>query len=758
MRNKIHKIFSSIFWKLKATIPNFETFVEPRKHTSLLLDKSGEPKAKSKPGHGIASSIPQQLSSHGRVHLSGEELEDAATTAGESFLGDRKLNASKRDGTKLSDEFHTDRSTSDESDLGVARAGGSGFKLESSSRIQCDLASNRSSASSQGISQGWPHPVSVESPPFQAARVTSSPGKTSKPDIAEQTVVKDIIVRPPDRTSISQPALGTGRQVPEEILSGEVKAQDNRTAILGVSEQGPPDRSLNDAKQTSKHGDAVKGEVCRFTWGITSKFETRGKPTSSPQLCISGLQDFAVFGINIYDKSLRLSASDTPAPGSTRAWQTGRTESGTSGDYPRVPFKVHLSKRKLASETKSENAEAVATKRLKMAKETAAGSALEADYNRYLQVGPKHREAAVETMTFADYCAHRIQIWWLFKHHKFLKRRFAEHLKATKTGYSELILPLNSTKKKRLEWVAAIRIQRAWRKHIDLQVYRYYRDLINFSTRGDPVVLLRCVNPTEAKLLDSASGASVRFRLAGDKFPPNIYYKIFTQRPIQDLCANSPKDYTRRECKQLPMRHEHNNIVKLPPQHDPNHDHWYKRFENNGWRLVSDRLIHHMRNDPITLETSKKLYSFDHRKLQRKQDVEKLKRSKKIDWMKKMYKEGMLHARANDQQTIQLIEGAAAGMMATVDREGPDALEDWEVDELLDWTTSLNFDQYFNSWKVTATSACADSNLERIRSVQASSTDPYEFMISTTSSRAHSTHQSRNTPQAPSNSSIHIKS
>ena len=24
---------------------------------------------------------------------------------------------------------------------------------------------------------------------------------------------------------------------------------------------------------------------------------------------------------------------------------------------------------------------------------------------------------------------------------------------------------------------------------------------------------------------------------------------------------------------------------------------------------------------------------------------------------------------------------------------GPDALEDWEVDALLDWTTSLNFDE-----------------------------------------------------------------
>lgn len=33
------------------------------------------------------------------------------------------------------------------------------------------------------------------------------------------------------------------------------------------------------------------------------------------------------------------------------------------------------------------------------------------------------------------------------------------------------------------------------------------------------------------------------------------------------------------------------------------------------------------------------------------------------------------------------------GMVATVENYGTDALEDWEVDELLDWTTSLNFDE-----------------------------------------------------------------
>ena len=49
----------------------------------------------------------------------------------------------------------------------------------------------------------------------------------------------------------------------------------------------------------------------------------------------------------------------------------------------------------------------------------------------------------------------------------------------------------------------------------DVQVYCYYRDLINFKNRGDPAMMLRCINPQEAKLLDAAAGIHVKFRLAG---------------------------------------------------------------------------------------------------------------------------------------------------------------------------------------------------------------------------------------------------
>ena len=42
-----------------------------------------------------------------------------------------------------------------------------------------------------------------------------------------------------------------------------------------------------------------------------------------------------------------------------------------------------------------------------------------------------------------------------------------------------------------------------------------------------------------------------------DRFPPNIYYKIYTHRPIQDLCANAPRDYT-KSGKQRDMKCSHN--------------------------------------------------------------------------------------------------------------------------------------------------------------------------------------------------------
>ena len=62
--------------------------------------------------------------------------------------------------------------------------------------------------------------------------------------------------------------------------------------------------------------------------------------------------------------------------------------------------------------------------------------------------------------------------------------------------------------------------------------------------RGNPSQLLKAINPSEAFLLDSASNVHVRFRLGGEVFPPNIYYKIYLHGPLCDVNSFAPRDYS----------------------------------------------------------------------------------------------------------------------------------------------------------------------------------------------------------------------
>ncbi|XP_063954514.1 protein MFI-like [Lytechinus pictus] len=297
-------------------------------------------------------------------------------------------------------------------------------------------------------------------------------------------------------------------------------------------------------------------------------------------------------------------------------------------------------------------------------------------------------------------------------------------------------VPIKKKKKKRTEPLvpneAAAIIQQAWRRHIDVQVYRYYRDLINFRCRGNPAMMLRCINPKEARLLDAAAGIHIKFRLAGAKFPPNIYYKIFTHRTIIDMCANSPKDYTKASTKRFAARDVHNRREQGSPNlgqggGEVEKTGWYQREENNGWRLVSDRLILRADQDPITWESSRTKKDFQHSKLLRKEDVEKKKKRTKLEWMKKMYKEGMLQAQADDEGLNTLVEDATDGLMAQIENKGPDSVDDWEVDELLQWTSGLNFDDYQKSWKEIATSAGSETYIDERLQFKTSKQDPYEF-------------------------------
>ena len=64
-----------------------------------------------------------------------------------------------------------------------------------------------------------------------------------------------------------------------------------------------------------------------------------------------------------------------------------------------------------------------------------------------------------------------------------------------------------------------------------------------------------------------------------------------------------------------------------------------------------------------------------------------------------MYRNGMLRPTDNNPATQKLIDEAAKSLMETIDRrDGQDfnilSVEEWEVEELLEWTNGLNFDEY----------------------------------------------------------------
>ncbi|XP_053561034.1 protein MFI [Bombina bombina] len=266
---------------------------------------------------------------------------------------------------------------------------------------------------------------------------------------------------------------------------------------------------------------------------------------------------------------------------------------------------------------------------------------------------------------------------------------------------------------------AARVIQRAFRRFINIKVFNFYKNLINFKGKGDPRLLLKCINPQEAELIDAAAGIHVRFRLGGVRFPPNIYYKLFTHRPVVDMCANSPKNYTSPSTKQLLPKQIHNRGA-IPVK---DFSGWYSRVENNGWRLLTLRA--YSSTDQITTTGNRKRITFHHTRMQRKQDVERRQKLRKVDWMKKMYYEGSLHARTEDPNTQILVQRATQGVIQSVEQYGADIIMDWEVDELLTWTNALNYNEYCDDWRIigTSKSSSAFKGSALIRSAY----DTYEF-------------------------------
>ncbi|XP_060129828.1 protein MFI isoform X3 [Zootoca vivipara] len=198
-----------------------------------------------------------------------------------------------------------------------------------------------------------------------------------------------------------------------------------------------------------------------------------------------------------------------------------------------------------------------------------------------------------------------------------------------------------------------------------------------------------------AGFIDAAAGIHIRFRLGGVKFPPCIYYKIFTHRPVVDLCANSPKNYAKLAAKARQQR-------RFQEASFDDHRDWYQRIENNGWRLLSNRFWKDM--DPLTVKDNIRIKEFHYCKVQKKQVVERKRKRRKIEWLKKMYFGESLQAKTEDKNATLLIQRAAEGLINTLEDEGIDNIMEWEVDELLKWTNALNYEEYVKEWKEIGTS------------------------------------------------------
>lgn len=57
------------------------------------------------------------------------------------------------------------------------------------------------------------------------------------------------------------------------------------------------------------------------------------------------------------------------------------------------------------------------------------------------------------------------------------------------------------------------------------------------------------------------------------------------------------------------------------------------------------------------------------------------------------YNEGVRHAQTEHKETTPLLESATRGLIHTAERPGPGGGFDWEVDELIEWTNGLDFEE-----------------------------------------------------------------
>jgi len=321
----------------------------------------------------------------------------------------------------------------------------------------------------------------------------------------------------------------------------------------------------------------------------------------------------------------------------------------------------------------------------------------------------------------------------------------------------------------------ATRIQNAFRSYQGVRVYKFLRELIVFRNTGDPKMLLRTINPTEASLFDKATKIHLRFRLGGTVFPPTLYYKIFTRSPIADIGSFAPRDYTRP----VVDPDEVHNVARLSQGEFPStiqgtvkvggsmfqttatvnareraaihaadgdlgQEGWYERSENNGWRAVTVRATDELKRDSVETRPAVKScnsYMFGLNG-KTKEEKERGARNKKRQWLRQMYKNGLATEREPGKlvgmdrlATIHssLLETGGGSTfvthmdMAGVQQDGFDDDGEVEVEKLLEWTKELDYEGYMDDWRCIGTSGSSGAVVKKREEEKGEGADTGEF-------------------------------
>lgn len=271
----------------------------------------------------------------------------------------------------------------------------------------------------------------------------------------------------------------------------------------------------------------------------------------------------------------------------------------------------------------------------------------------------------------------------------------------------------------------------------------------------------------QAALFDKAAGVHVRFRLGGSSFPPTLLYKVFLSRPLCDVGAFAPRDYTSEKLAAPRELHSHpsrddlstgsalvsgqirvgasyfGTVVQVGPE---GMDQWYRRVENNDWRPITYRVLRDVTGGdapPGSVPEHERRaveqgVAFHYSRVKRQDEVQRRRKAKKRRWLMRMYQEGLAKERASEQlptgdrilavskpYSSCLEDDMDPGDKATVGlsepevkrghspeedrglgeaRDGLDFAED-DVEQLLEWSSALDYDAYVANWHVTATSA-----------------------------------------------------